>query len=56
MKLFHLQYVPQCKNENGCRFGPSKCWFAHQENIENEYQKAKSEGSKNYNDMIYDME
>ena len=41
---------------NECRFGPSKCWFAHQENIENAYQKAKGEGSTNVNDLIYDME
>ena len=41
MKLFHIQYVQRCKNENDCRFGPSKCWFAHQNNIEDGYQKQK---------------
>ena len=56
MKLFHIQYVQRCKNENECRFGPSKCWFAHQKNIENAYQKAKGEVSINDNDLIYDME
>ena len=56
MKIFHIQYVQRCRNENECRFGPGKCWFAHQKNIENAYQKAKGEGSTNVNDLIYDME
>ena len=56
MKVIHIQYVPRCKNENECRFGPIKCWFAHQENIEDAYKKAKGEASKKNNDIIYDME
>ena len=56
MKLFHIQYVQRCKNENECRFGQSKCWFAHQKNIKNAYQKAKGDVSINDNDLNYDME
>ena len=56
MKLFHIQYVQRCKNENECRFGPSKCWFAHQKNIKNAYQKEKGDVLINDNDLNYDME
>ena len=38
------------------KFGPSKCWFLHQENVENAYQNAKNKDQRNSNDMIYDME
>ena len=53
MKIFHIENVSNCKNENECKFGPRKCWFIHQENIDIAYQNAKSEGRNN---AIYDME
>ena len=53
MKIFHFENVSNCKNENECKFGPRKCWFIHQENIDIAYQNAKSEGRNN---AIYDME
>ena len=53
MKIFHLENVSNCKNENECKFGPRKCWFIHQENIDIAYKKARSEVQNN---VIYDME
>ena len=41
MKLQHIQFVPNCKNEIDCRFGSRKYWFIHKENIEIAYEKAK---------------
>ena len=43
MKLLHFQSVSKCKSENDCKFGPRKCWFIHQENVEIAYKNAKSE-------------
>ena len=46
MKKKHIQMVSKCKDENECNFGPQKCWFLHQQNIENAYKIAK------YDDQI----
>ena len=51
MKIFHTQFVPNCKNDNECKFGPRKCWFLHQEDIEIAYQNAKDENQRNDDDM-----
>ena len=56
MKLMHFQFVVKCKHANECKFGPRKCWFIHQENIEIAYQNAKNEGQINDNNEIDDME
>ena len=56
MKLMHFQFVAKCKHVNECKFGPRKCWFIHQENIENAYQNAKNEAQINVNNRNYDME
>ena len=54
MKMLHIQYVPKCKSEGECKFYSRKCWFVHQEDIENAYLNAKN-GSQNQN-IIHDME
>ena len=41
MKLQHIQFVSNCKNEIDCRYGPKKCWFIHKEDIEIAYKNAK---------------
>ena len=51
-KIFHFDNVLNCKNENVCKFGPRKCWFIHQENINIAYKNAKNDD----NDAIDDME
>ena len=57
MKLLHLQFVPKCKSENDCKFGPRKCWFIHQQNVEIAYKNAKRKiQPNNDNDEIFDME
>ena len=57
MKLLHFQFVPKCKSENYCKFGPRKCWFIHQENVEIAYKNTKSEDQPyNDDDEIFDME
>ena len=38
----HFQFVAKCKHVNECKFGPQKCWFIHQENIEIAYEQAKN--------------
>ena len=43
MKKLHLHSISKCKNQVECKFGLNKCWFIHQEDIENAYQNAKSE-------------
>ena len=53
-KLFHTQFVFNCKNEDDCKFRPKKCWFIHKEDIEIAYQSAKSEGQIDH--RIHDME
>ena len=50
MKKKHIQMVSKCKDENECKFGPQKCWFLHQQNIENAYKIAK------YDDQIVTSE
>ena len=34
----HKQYVPVCKNnlDGCCIYGANKCWFKHEDTIENE--------------------
>ena len=54
MKMLHIQFVPKCKNEGDCKFYPRKCWFVHQEDIENAYLNAKN-GSQSEN-KVHDME
>ena len=54
IKLLHTKFVFNCKNEDICKFGPKKCWFAHKEDIEKAYKNAKSEAQINYS--IHDME
>ena len=49
MKKLHFEKVSSCKNENECKFGPRKCWFIHQDNINVAYQNAKSQGQIDYN-------
>ena len=44
MKKSHIQLVAKCKNENDCKFEPSKCWFVHQHDIEMANFNAKNEG------------
>ena len=56
MKLFHFQVVSECRSGNECKFGPKKCWFIHQENVEMEYYKAKKGIQINHNDKNSDME
>ena len=56
MKLFHFQVVSECRSGNECKFGPKKCWFIHQENIEVEYHNAKNGIQINHNDKNSDME
>ena len=56
MKILHYQFVSNCKNYGECKFGPKKCWFLHQEDIENAYQNAKYEDQRNDNDLNDDME
>lgn len=56
MKQFHFQVVSECKSGNECKFGPKKCWFIHQENIEIEYHNAKNGIQINLNDKNCDME
>ena len=56
MKVLHTQFVPKYQNEVECKFGPRKCWFLHQENVEIAYQNAKNKDQKNDKGMIYDME
>ena len=42
-KIKHVQKVKMCINEKkGCKFGHEKCWFLHNENIEELYKNAKS--------------
>ena len=43
MKKLHLHSISKCKNQVECKFGPKKCWFIHQEDIENAYHNAKCE-------------
>ena len=50
MKSIHIQIVKHCKDENQCKFGPRKCWFLHNENIETAYINAK-----NGNDSFVNM-
>ena len=45
IKILHCEKVSNCKNENECKFGPRKCWFIHQENINIAYQNAKSKSN-----------
>ena len=54
MKMLHIQFVSKCKNEGDCNFYSRKCWFVHEEDIENAYLNAKN-GSQNQN-IIHDME
>ena len=56
MKFFHFQVVSECRNGNECKFGPKKCWFIHQENIEIEYYNAKNGNQIIHNDKNSDME
>ena len=56
MKILHPQFVSNCNNSSECKFGPKKCWFLHQEDIEIAYQNAKDEDQRNDNDINYDME
>ena len=42
MKSINIQSVKHCKDENQCKFGPRKCWFLHNENIETAYINAKN--------------
>ena len=42
-KIKHVDKVKMCMNEKKeCIFGSDKCWFLHSENIEDEYNIAKS--------------
>ena len=50
----HIQFVSKCRNEDECKFGPGKCWFLHQEEIEIAYQNAKDDMDDE--NKIYDME
>ena len=56
MKILHPQFVSNCKSSSECKFGPKKCWFLHQEDIEIAYQNAKDDDQKNDNEINYDME
>ena len=46
MKLLHIQLVAKCKSEGECKFGPKKCWFVHQHDIEIAYFNAKNEDKR----------
>ena len=56
MKILHPQFVSNCKSSSECKFGPKKCWFLHQEDIEIAYQNAKDDDQRNDNEINYDME
>ena len=43
MKEMHMQMVSICRNETTCKFGQSKCWFVHANDIENAYHRAKND-------------
>ena len=51
MKDMHIQSVSNCKNENECKYGAKRCWFAHKETIEIAYEHAKN-GKKISNSNI----
>ena len=43
MKTNHIQHVSHCKNEETfCKYGFTKCWFIHKENIENAFKIARN--------------
>ena len=37
----HMETVSKCKNEGTCKFGNTKCWYIHSEQIEIEYEKER---------------
>ena len=43
MKKSHTKLVSKCKNDVECKFGPIKCWYLHQEDIEITYTSEKNE-------------
>ena len=57
MKTNHIQHVSHCKNEETfCKYGFTKCWFIHKENIENAFKIARNiEPNINQNSIRNDI-
>ena len=47
MKTNHMEFVKHCKHQKSkCKYGPEKCWFIHDHDIEKAYNQARNINNK----------